>query len=100
MESELFGHERGSFTGAVQDRGRGLLVGSTTFGKGSVQNYTPLVNEQGAVRVTIARWLTPDERLIGGLGLEPDYLVEITEQDIEQDIDSQLEKAIELLTQQ
>ncbi len=86
--------------GAVQDHERGLLVGTTTFGKGSVQNYVPLVNEQGAVRVTIARWLTPNGRQISGLGLEPDYPTEITEQDIEQDIDSQLEKAIELLTQQ
>ncbi|HZD57194.1 MAG TPA: S41 family peptidase, partial [Anaerolineales bacterium] len=45
--------------GAIQDRQRGTLVGTTSFGKGSVQNWIPLKNNEGAVRVTIARWLTP-----------------------------------------
>ena len=85
--------------GAIQDRGRGVLVGVTSYGKGSVQTFAPLVNEQGAVRVTIARWLTPNNRQINGVGLEPDYLVEFTEADIEAGKDVQLEKAIELLTQ-
>ncbi len=85
--------------GAIQDYERGLLVGTTTFGKGLVQTWTPLTNEQGAVRVTIARWLTPNERQIHGAGLEPDYVVEITEEDILNGLDPQLEKAIELLTQ-
>lgn len=85
--------------GAIQDRGRGFLVGVTSYGKGSVQTFAPLVNEQGAVRVTIARWLTPDNRQINGVGLEPDYLVEFTDADIEAGKDVQLEKAIELLTQ-
>jgi carboxyl-terminal processing protease len=84
--------------GAIQDRGRGKLVGTTSFGKGSVQVYTPLRNDQGAVRITIARWLTPDNHQIKGIGLEPDYVVEITEEDIQNEIDSQLEKAVELLT--
>ena len=85
------------FAGAIQDYARGTLVGTTTFGKGSVQNWIPLSNEQGAVRVTIARWLTPNERHIHNLGLEPDVVVEITEEDIAAERDSQLEKAIELL---
>ncbi|HSO27321.1 MAG TPA: S41 family peptidase [Anaerolineales bacterium] len=85
--------------GAIQDRERGLLVGTTSFGKGSVQNYSPLVNDQGAIRVTIARWLTPNERQINGSGLEPDVLVELTEEDFAASIDAQLDKAIELLRQ-
>lgn len=85
--------------GAIQDHDRGLLVGATSFGKGSVQNWIPLPEEQGAVRVTIARWLTPNERTIHQIGLEPDYIVVITEEDIESERDPQLEKAIELLTQ-
>jgi carboxyl-terminal processing protease len=85
--------------GAVQDRDRGLLVGMTSFGKGSVQSYTPLVNNQGAVRITIARWLTPNGRQISGIGLEPDYIVEFSEDDIAAGLDVQLEKAIELLTE-
>lgn len=83
--------------GAIQDYGRGVLVGKTSYGKGSVQNWVTLQNDQGAIRVTIARWLTPKERQINELGLEPDYEIEITEEDIEAERDTQLEKAIELL---
>ncbi len=83
--------------GAIQDYGRGVLVGKTSYGKGSVQNWVTLQNDQGAIRVTIARWLTPNERQINALGLAPDYEIEITEEDIEAERDTQLEKAIELL---
>ena len=83
--------------GALQDYGRATLVGTTSFGKGSVQNWVPLRSEDGAVRVTIARWYTPKERLIHGIGLEPDVYVEITEEDFNSGIDPQLDKAIELL---
>ncbi|HEY9076470.1 MAG TPA: S41 family peptidase [Anaerolineaceae bacterium] len=84
--------------GAIQDYGRGQLVGTTTYGKGSVQNWVPLTNDQGAVRVTIARWLTPKERQIHKVGLKPDVVVELTEEDIKAERDPQLDKAIELLT--
>ncbi len=85
--------------GAIQDRDRGRLVGTTSFGKGSVQNWIQLDDNQGAVRVTIARWLTPNERTIHESGLEPDVVVEMTEADIEAEQDPQLEKAIDLLTE-
>ena len=84
--------------GAIQDLERGQLLGATSFGKGSVQNWVPLNNNQGAVRVTIAKWLTPGERTIHDVGLEPDVVVEITEEDIEAERDSQLDKAVEILT--
>lgn len=83
--------------GAIQDYERGILVGMTSYGKGSVQNWLPLENNQGAIRVTIARWLTPNERQINEQGLTPDIEVEITEEDISAERDVQLEKAIELL---
>jgi len=86
--------------GAIQDYGRGTLVGKTTYGKGSVQLVTDLENDQGAVRVTVAHWLTPKERLIHKIGLTPDYEVELTEEDYKAGKDPQLDKAIELLTQQ
>jgi carboxyl-terminal processing protease len=84
--------------GAIQDFERGTLVGVTTFGKGSVQTWKPLKNNQGGVRITIARWLTPNGRQIHKIGLEPEYIVEITEEDIEAERDPQLEKAIEILS--
>jgi carboxyl-terminal processing protease len=85
--------------GAIQDHGRGLLVGTTSFGKGSVQNWIPLENDGGAIRVTIARWLTPDERTIHEIGLQPDVVVELSDQDIQDGKDPQLDKAVELITQ-
>jgi len=85
--------------GAIQDFSRGELVGVTTYGKGSVQNWIPLTNNQGAVRITIARWLTPNHRQINKVGLIPDYVVEITDADIAANKDPQLDKAIELILQ-
>jgi len=84
-------------SGALQDYGRAQLVGVTTYGKGSVQIWTPLSDEQGAVRVTIARWLTPNERQIDKVGLEPDVVAEMTEEDYQNGEDPQLDKAIEVL---
>jgi carboxyl-terminal processing protease len=83
--------------GAVQDHGRGWIVGEPSFGKGSVQNWHPLDDESGAVRVTIARWYTPDGRSIEEDGLLPDIEVAITEDDVTAGRDPQLQRAIELL---
>lgn len=83
--------------GALQDLERGQLVGVTSYGKGSVQNWVPLNNNQGAVRVTIAKWLTPLERTIHEIGLTPDVVVEITDEDRKEDRDPQLDKAVEIL---
>ncbi len=85
--------------GAIQDRGRGKLVGVTSFGKGSVQTVVPLVNNEGQARVTIARWLTPDGTTIHEIGLTPDIEVQITEEDIQANRDLQLDKAVEFLLQ-
>ena len=82
--------------GAIQDYGRGQLVGVTTYGKGSVQNWIPLEND-GAVRITIARWLTPKGRTIDKKGLTPDVVVEMTEDDYKNDRDPQLDAAVEIL---
>lgn len=83
--------------GAIQDYERGVLVGEKTFGKGSVQNWIPLDEDQGAVRVTVARWYTPDDRQINETGLEPDVIVEFTDEDFEAGTDPQLDKAIAIL---
>jgi carboxyl-terminal processing protease len=86
--------------GALQDYQRAVLVGTTTFGKGSVQLQFNISGHDGAVRVTIARWLTPNERHIHGIGLEPDFLVELTDADIENELDPQLDFAVEYLLEQ
>ena len=83
--------------GAVRDYERGVLIGQTTFGKGSVQLPITLPDEQGLVSITIARWLTPDGDLIQGIGIEPDIFVELTEEDVENELDPQLDRALEYL---
>jgi len=83
--------------GALQDYGRAKLVGVQSYGKGSVQNWVPLSNNQGAARVTIARWLTPKERLIDHIGLAPDVVVNMTADDFTAGRDPQLDAAEETL---
>jgi carboxyl-terminal processing protease len=83
--------------GALQDNGRAIVVGVDSFGKGSVQNWVPLSNDQGAVRITIARWLTPKDRQIEGTGLTPDVYVEVSAEDRQAQRDPQLEVALEVL---
>jgi carboxyl-terminal processing protease len=83
--------------GALQDYGRAKLVGVQSYGKGSVQNWVPLSNNEGAARVTIARWLTPKERLIDHVGLTPDVVVNMTPEDFTAGRDPQLDAAKETL---
>jgi carboxyl-terminal processing protease len=83
--------------GALQDYERAKLVGVKSYGKGSVQIRQPLSNNQGAASVTIAKWLTPKERAIDHVGLEPDVLVEMTLEDFEAGRDPQLDAAVETL---
>jgi carboxyl-terminal processing protease len=83
--------------GALQDYERAEIVGVVSYGKGSVQNWVPVSNEQGAVRITIARWLTPKDRQIDGKGLMPDVYVERSAADRAADRDPQLDVAVEVL---
>ncbi len=79
--------------GAVQDRERGIVIGTLTFGKGSVQRIHTL-SDSSELRVTIARWFTPNDRAIHGEGLQPDIVVEPGEDTAE---DPQLDRALEYL---
>ncbi len=85
--------------GALQDRDRAQVVGSVTYGKGSV-NLMLELSDGSALYVTTARWLTPDGHLIEGIGLTPDFEVEITEDDILNERDPQLDCAIDDLESQ
>jgi len=82
--------------GALQDNGRATIVGVTTFGKGTVQTWQSLVNG-GGIRLTIARWLTPNGNWIHGQGITPDVIVEWPVEGRDNTIDPQLSAAIELL---
>jgi carboxyl-terminal processing protease len=83
-------------SGAIQDYGRGRLVGVVTYGKGSVQNWVPISNG-GTVRVTIAKWLTPNGRTIHEVGLTPDLVVDLTSDDYAAGLDPQLDAAVNML---
>lgn len=82
--------------GALQDAGRGILIGTTTFGKGSVQ-LPHTLSDGSIMRVTIARWYTPLDRSIDGTGLDPDIVVEISDEQFEAGEDPQLDRALEFL---
>ncbi len=82
--------------GAIQDSGRGVLVGETTFGKGSVQQDFSL-SDGSAVHITIANWLTPKGRNISKVGLMPDFDVKLTDDDLKANRDPQLERAVQYL---
>lgn len=81
---------------ALQDTGRATLVGQTTFGKGTVQQWQELSGEGGAFRLTVARWLTPDKRWIHGAGLVPNVVVELPNP-VPAGVDPTLDRALELL---
>lgn len=85
--------------GALKENGVAKLIGTKTFGKGSVQQLIPITSDT-SLKVTIARWLTPNGHNLSHDGLEPDYKVEPTEKDFQDKNDVVLKKAIELLTKE
>ncbi|MBD3360069.1 MAG: PDZ domain-containing protein [Candidatus Buchananbacteria bacterium] len=82
--------------GALKDYNLATLIGETTFGKGSVQTLFPL-KDGSSIKLTVAEWLTPNENTIEGDGVEPDMEVELTVEDFNQDLDPQMDKALEVL---
>lgn len=89
--------------GAIQDTDRGELIGTTTFGKGLVQRLFTLPDGSG-LNVTIQKYYTPNGTSIHGVGITPDYEVELPEEYAQQanipaEADTQLQKAVEVLSE-
>lgn len=82
--------------GALQDLGRATLIGSQTFGKGSVQLVYDL-SDGSSVHVTSARWFTPDRQQIDQNGLTPDIEVDLTQEAIDAGRDDTLARAVAFL---
>lgn len=68
--------------GAVKDHKRGLLLGTKTFGKGSVQSLIPIKNKKSALKLTTAKYYTPSGAMIHGVGIEPDIKVNLTRKEV------------------
>lgn len=83
--------------GALQDYGIAKLIGEKSFGKGSVQELVDL-RGQTALKVTVARWITPGGKNLNKEGLRPDIEVKMAEEDYEQGKDPQMDRAIEEIT--
>jgi len=83
--------------GALQDTGRATLIGETSYGKGTVQQWIELDDDTGAVKLTVAKWLTPDKRWIHNVGLVPDIVVEVPA-DTPAGEDPVLDRTVEFLT--
>lgn len=84
--------------GALKDHGKATLIGSKSFGKGSVQELVR-VTPDTSLKVTIARWLTPNGYSISDGGLVPDLEVKRTSEDFEKGVDPQLDRAIRFLVE-
>ena len=85
--------------GALRDNRGVKLVGKKTFGKGTVQELQQLKSDS-MIKITVAHWRLPNGQLIEKNGLDPDYEVDLTDEDIESERDPQLEKAMEILKSQ
>lgn len=84
--------------GAIKDYEKGTLIGTTTFGKGIVQNYVSLT-DGSAIKLTVSKYYTPNGNNIHGIGIEPDEELELDyDKFYTEGIDNQLERAKELLT--
>lgn len=83
--------------GALKENGIAKLVGMKTFGKGSVQELVQLTSDT-SLKVTIARWLTPNGTNLSENGIVPDYPVELTDKNTANGKDPIMEKAMELLS--
>jgi len=82
--------------GALQDTKRATLIGETSYGKGTVQTWIELDNDTGAVKLTVAKWLTPNKRWIHKVGLTPDIPVTVPAS-TPAGTDPVLDKAVEFL---
>lgn len=82
--------------GAIRDHERGILIGEHTFGKGSVQSPIDL-SDGSHLRLTIAHWFTPSGQLIQEGGLAPDIEVTLSDEDLAEGLDPQLDAAINYL---
>lgn len=82
--------------GAMQDYKKAKLVGEQSFGKGSVQEAIKITPDT-LLKITVAKWLTPNGNLIADKGLTPDYEVKNTKKDLDAKVDPQMDKAVEIL---
>lgn len=83
--------------GALKDHKKAILVGKQTFGKGSVQEYTYLNDNITSLKITVAKWFTPNDINIDEEGISPDFEIDYTLEDFNLDVDPPLNKAFEIL---
>lgn len=84
------------FAGALQDYGYATIVGTQTYGKGSVQDYLNF-SDGSAVKITTAQWYTPKGRGINETGITPDIIVDYSFEQFKNDVDPQQDTAIQIL---
>jgi len=83
-------------SGALRDYKKATIVGEQTFGKGSVQTLREF-GDGSSIKITVAKWLTPNGDSINDAGIKPDIEIKMTDKDYEENKDPQMDKAIEIL---
>lgn len=86
-------------SGALKDNKRATIIGKKSFGKGLVQEINKMP-DGAAMHITIQKYLTPSGTDINKKGIEPDYVVDLTKEDVDKKIDPQIAKANEVLLEQ
>lgn len=81
---------------AIKDLKRGIIMGTTSYGKGTVQEVDPLP-DGSSIRYTIAKWYSPNGTNINGVGIVPDQVIEIKEEDFDKKFDRQMDEAVKYL---
>lgn len=81
---------------AIKDLKRGVIMGTTSYGKGTVQEVDPLP-DGSSLRYTIAKWYSPNGTNINGVGIVPDQMIEVKDEDFEKKFDRQMDEAVKYL---
>lgn len=85
--------------GCLKDHGLVTIVGTKTYGKGVIQSVLPILDKSAYLKVTTMKYVTPNKNEINKVGIEPDKVVELDEETLDDKLDNQMEEAIKILNE-
>lgn len=85
--------------GCLKDHGLVTIVGTKTYGKGVIQSVFPILDNSAYLKITTMKYMTPNKNEINKVGIEPDKVVELDEETLDDKLDNQMEEAIKILNE-